>query len=174
MRSSFFHVVARKEIRRSHFNTFLCQMVLLSMSCPCSWDLVPNGGVATFILGFLDLNWLTHLKILEVGPFFGKVLLSFTFLCEMVLLMFGQSLPAPHIDLLRIGTNYDLRIIYTFAEVLLMSMLLYLLAVLLHWFLTYQIWVITPQELFLAKFSCCTRSCATKWCCQCLALALDA
>ena len=32
VRSSFFHVVARKEIRRSHFNTFLCQMVLC---CPC-------------------------------------------------------------------------------------------------------------------------------------------
>ena len=166
MRWPFFHVVARKEIRRSHFNTFLCQMVLLSMSCPCSWGLVPDGGVAAFIPDFLNLHWLAHLKILEMGHFFGKVLPSYTFLCQMVLCCCPCLALALEFCLLftficwgfSIGTNYDLRIIYIFARILLMSLFLYLLALLLHWFLIFQIWVVTPQDLRKC-------SCATWWCC---------
>ena len=51
---------------------FLCQMVLLSMSFPCSWCLAPDGGVATFFPDVLDLHWLAHLKILEMDPFLAK------------------------------------------------------------------------------------------------------
>ena len=54
---------------------FLCQMVLLSMSFPCSWCLVPDGGVATFFPDVLDLHWLAHLKILEMDPFLAPQVL---------------------------------------------------------------------------------------------------
>ena len=138
-------------------------MVLLSMSCPCSWGLVPDGGVATVIPYFLDLHWLAHLKIIEMGPFFGKDLPSYTFLCEMVLLLMSCSCSWGLGKLFffftfmcfgfSIGRRYCLRNRLYLRRSTSQSLFLYLLVVLLNEFLTFQIWVGTPQDLRKYFFS---------------------
>ena len=160
---------------------FLCQMVLLSMSFPCSWCLAPDGGVATFFPDVLDLHWLAHLKILEMGLFFGKVLVLYTLLWKITLL--SMSCPCSwclgKVCLLLTFLCLDfqlvqvivLEIIYICAEGLLVFVLVPAcgVATLILDF-PYLSWH-TSRSKKISFFRCRrTWSWATWRCCQCLAL----